>query len=151
MIGILNKKMFLIVGSILLLILLLLRILFKSGTKSDGQIIISPTPVVSLSPSSFLNPTLKSPLISETPPDSTGYGEPSISVGENNSINQTTALRRKLPYSQNEFSLIYDYDQLKFIVTINTPFEQNKALFKQFLKSQGYGDIKEEKFLYKTK
>lgn len=119
------------------------------GNKKNNSPGSFPTPVPSLIPSFLSLSPVVSPVQNITPPDSMGYHEASFTATEVEKLKEADALRKRVPYSQKEFSVSYDYKLLKFVVLINIPFDQNKILFKQWLGSHGYGDILDSAFVYK--
>jgi len=61
---------------------------------------------------------------------------------------QKQALKKKLPFIQNQFTITYDYQSDTFVVTLTEPKQNNKTIFEQWLQ-QNYPLIPFNKFLFK--
>ncbi len=124
--------------------------IFLGSISKRGQDGISPTPVLSIIPSVIpTSPGGFGRIPTDMPPDSTGYGEEKLPEKEVRIMEQRYKLRLRTPVSQNEFLLSYDYDQLKFIVILKSPYDNNQTLFNKWLKDNGYGDIPQSEFVIK--
>lgn len=137
-----DKKILFLAFIILIIFLSILQQLFFGGSINKENDIVVPTPSMSLLPT-FIVPTLENP---DAPPFT---GEKDVPVPTQfEYVNSAYDLRSKLPVSENGFSLEYNYQTYKFVVTIQPPFESNKLLFNEWLNVNGYGSIPQSEFVY---
>jgi len=61
---------------------------------------------------------------------------------------QIQNLKAKTPLKEPNFSMVYDYANAVFIVTLNEPKDQNRQLFQTWL-SDNYPDITGDQFTFK--
>lgn len=59
-----------------------------------------------------------------------------------------TDLLEKVPYTQKEFSIDFDYREAKFIVTLSEPKDESKKVFLKWLK-ENYPNISEDEVIFK--
>jgi len=89
--------------------------------------ILSPTTevVLNATPTLFITPIIISP----TPPQFTGGSVETLPRSIATKNQQENNLKKISPYSQVEFSVIYDYRLAMFVVTLTDPKAQNKLKF----------------------
>lgn len=147
-----SQKNFLILAlSILIGILFLFTFFYlnigkqekKSPLKSPSPTVISasPTEAFYISPASILN-------------DDPGFTGANLDEGlpenETQQINQAFELRQKLPFKTEDFLMEYDYNKARFVVVLKGSQEAGKAKLRDWLKSNNFASIPEDKFVYKT-
>lgn len=145
-----NKKILII---LFLTALFLVIITFYINSLSINKN-IKIVPSVIPQPSGSLSPPFPSVQFTPVPtnyiPPFTGYRAITLPPGQEKEVEEESNLRGKLPVSTDNFSISYDYKKYKFIVILKAPFDQNKVIFKQWLNSNGFGDIPESEFVYQT-
>ncbi len=62
--------------------------------------------------------------------------------------NQGSELRMRLPIKTEGYQVDYDYKELKFVINVCQPIEENIGEFKLWLKREGFDRIPENKLLY---
>lgn len=138
----LNWKIYLVLLGILgILILAIAAFSAKKPSSINQSQSNTPTPT-----SVVVVPTVPSGKIVLTP-RFTGANE-SIPSPVLNFAMQKQTLKKKLPLTQNEFVITYDYQSDIFVVALSEPKQSNKIVFEQWLQ-QNYPLIPLNKFLFK--
>ena len=116
----------------------------KTPSPSPIEPAIQPTSSFIISP----QPPLLTPIVNQVPLF-TGAKEVTLTPDEETVVKQEFQLRNRMPVETNGFTIIHDYQLFKFIVTIQEPYDQNKQIFKQWLRDNGFGNIPNEDIVIK--
>src|SRR3989344_36245 len=141
-----HKKIILIAIGVLGVISFVLTIIWYQLTTDHQEPIPVPTPTSGIMPTPIAFPTY-------VPPDEAVFtGDSGEDIPED-IVEQTKAayvLRQKLPVIHDSFTLEYNYADAVFVVYLNEPVEQNRAIFNSWLLNNGYDKIPDEKFTFTT-
>jgi hypothetical protein len=111
--------------ALVVLLMLILVIPFSKKTSSNQQSttnnLITPTSVEVINPS-----------VSAVPAQFTGVSEEELPQATIDAANQKQNLRNLLPLLLSSFSIDFNYEQDKFIVTLSEPKDQSRTEFDQW-------------------
>jgi len=137
------KTFLLILGIIALVLITILWLLKKNESKKSLPPNL-PTPTL-LAPQSISQPTLEPTLILINQ-ESTGVKEEILPEITQVLVDQKTTLRQNLPLIDKDFQIDFDYNEDKFMVTLNQPKSQSRATFELWLK-KNYPAIPIDRFI----
>lgn len=139
-------KIYIIAGVFLFIVLLVLILIVSTGGNNIRNEKEKVVPTLLPRPS-IVESVIGKPTVIE--PSFTGAKDEGLKTDEQAWINQSFELKRKLPVKTDSFSLDYDYKRTQFVVTVNPPVSENRVIFDQWLKDQGFAGIPKERFLFR--
>jgi hypothetical protein len=159
-----NKNRYLVIILSLLSLVTVLSILtlvIQNSKKTTKQIPSNPTPTYPPMPTTYQQsqtrltplPTSITPIIDQsitpnlTPIEFTGVKEEPIPQEMVDFSKQKLSLMQKLPLETTDFAIDFDYDNDKFVVTLNPPKEESQKKFEDWLKNS-YPSIPKDLFLF---
>ncbi|PIV09333.1 hypothetical protein COS31_03405 [Candidatus Roizmanbacteria bacterium CG02_land_8_20_14_3_00_36_15] len=139
-----------VIALIVLLSILFLSVLVMQRKKTNPSPSNQPTNINLPSPTTVEVRITTPPTLTPTPilPTSTGVFEEQLPKEQQDLSTQKQALKTKLPINNNNFALVFDYGEDKFIVSLKEPKETNKKVFEDWLKAN-YPAIPIDRFLIK--
>ncbi|OGK23970.1 hypothetical protein A2954_07380 [Candidatus Roizmanbacteria bacterium RIFCSPLOWO2_01_FULL_37_12] len=140
-----NKKIFIA----LVIILIFLIILFTTLNLANQQKqipVTTPTPTVELLPEQFPSAVITPEII--PPTGFTGVLDEELPPEIKNESEQIQDLSNKVPLTQPQFTIDFNWDEYKFTVSLNEPKDQAKATFEEWLKNN-YPAIPLDRFILK--
>jgi predicted PurR-regulated permease PerM len=159
-----NKKRYLVIILSLLSLVIVLSILtlvIQNSKKTTNQTPSNPTPTYPPLPTTYQQsqtrltpiPTSITPIIDQsitpnlTPIEFTGVKEEPIPQEMVDFSKQKLSLMQKLPLKTTDFAIDFDYDNDKFVVTLNPPKEESQKKFEDWLKNS-YPSIPKDLFIF---
>jgi len=159
-----NKNRYLVIILSLLslvIVLLILTLVIQNSKKTTNQTPSNPTPTYPSVPTTYQQsqtrltplPTSITPIIDQsitpnlTPIEFTGVKEEPIPQEMVDFSRQKLSLMQKLPLKTTDFAIDFDYDNDKFVVTLNPPKEESQKKFEDWLKNS-YPSIPKDLFLF---
>jgi hypothetical protein len=158
-----KNRYFFIIASLFFLFtfLLILTSMIQKIKKNSNQITPPPSPTFPPPTSSFYQnktrttpwPTFFIPTTTQTitpnltPKEFTGVKEEPIPQEMVDFSKQKLSLMEKLPLKTTDFSIDFDYDKAKFVVSLNSPKEESQKKFEDWLKNS-FPSIPKDLFLF---
>jgi len=159
-----NKNRYLLIILSLLSLVIILSILtlvIQNSKKTNNQTLSNPKPTYPPLPTTYQQsqtrltplPTSITPIIDQsitpnlTPIEFTGVKEEPIPQEMVDFSKQKISLMQKLPLKTTDFAIDFDYDNDKFVVSLNPPKEESKKKFEDWLKNS-YPSIPKDLFLF---
>jgi len=159
-----NKNRYLVIILSLLSLVIVLSILtlvIQNSKKTTNQTPSNPTPTYPPMPTTYQQsqtrltpiPISITPIIDQsitpdlTPIEFTGVKEEPIPQEMVDFSKQKLSLMEKLPLKTTDFTIDFDYDKAKFVVSLNPPKEENQKKFEDWLKNS-YPSLPKDLFLF---
>ena len=159
-----NKNRYLLIILSLLSLVIILSILtlvIQNSKKTNNQTPFNPTPTYPPMPTTYQQsqtrltplPTSITPIIDQsitpdlTPIEFTGVKEEPIPQEMVDFSKQKISLMQKLPLKTTDFAIDFDYDNDKFVVRLNPPYEDSQKKFDDWLKNN-YPSIPKDQFIF---
>jgi hypothetical protein len=159
-----NKNRYLVIVLSLLSLVVVLSILtlvIQNSKKTTNQTPSNPTPTYPPMPTTYQQsqtrltpiPIYITPIIDQsitpnlTPIEFTGVREEPIPQEMVDFSNQKLSLMEKLPLKTTDFTIDFDYDKAKFVVSLNPPKEESQKKFEDWLKNS-YPSLPKDLFLF---
>jgi len=159
-----NKNRYLVIILSLLSLVIVLSILtlvIQNSKKTTNQTPSNPTPTYPPMPTTYQQsqtrltplPISIRPIIDQsitpdlTPIEFTGVKEEPIPQEMVDFSKQKISLMQKLPLKTTDFAIDFDYDNDKFVVRLNPPYEDSQKKFDDWLKNN-YPSIPKDQFIF---
>ena len=136
-----NIKIYIVISLVIILVTLFLLSIVLSKRKEQQ---ISPTPSITPITDQFSNSNITPEVIQPT--GFTGVLEEELPTEIKNESEQVQELSNRVPISEAQFDIDFDWGEYKFIVKLKEPKDQAQTTFDQWLQ-QNYPNIPIEEFI----